>query len=207
MHIFTISDAYLMSLHDPDLPAKMQLVYKAASLEFGGGFSEETWGQEREASDTFVMRVPTCHERSWVILRKSLQAKKKTLETKCAPSLLQRKSNLTLWWLFCCIYWVNFSSCDGESPVGNEGAWASGCRGGLELWLIESFSGLGSRSADEARLNNANRSWKICTCAGSPSTPATPGLVQSWESSYFYMCAGRHTHTNTYALYMHRKRR
>lgn len=51
-----------------------------------------------------------------------------------------------------------FSSGDGEVLRGREGDWASGSRGSLELWPIESFSGLGSRSADEARLNIANRS-------------------------------------------------
>lgn len=35
---------------------------------------------------------------------------------------------------------------------------ASGCGESLELWASESFSGLGSRNADEARLNIANRS-------------------------------------------------
>lgn len=70
----------------------------------------------------------------------------------------------------------------------------------LELCEIESFSGLGSRSADDARLNIANHSWKICTCAGFPSTPAALGLVPSWESSY--KCADMHMWTNTHA-FMH----
>ncbi len=142
-----------------------------------------------------------CDERSWVKFGKSLQGK--NLRD-------QRRSFFTSWgnqhhilmmillYSFCYFFILWWGS-----PLGRKGDWASGCRGSLELWPIESFSGPGSRSADEARLNIANRSWKICTCAGSPSAPATPGLVPSWESGYFYMCAGRHahTHTRTHALH------
>lgn len=51
----------------------------------------------REASDTFVMRVPPCHERPRVILGKPLQAKKKNVRDQmCALLTLKEIKPHTL---------------------------------------------------------------------------------------------------------------
>ena len=194
----------------PPQPTCQNVACFACQVRCPGDIWEGNRGQESrrrerklvwKASDTFAPAVPTClvmEDHDWY----------RKVPTGWKP---QRANALLLYCLrkstshfdddfrsysFC--YSFYFFIVWWGTPLGREGDRASGCRGSLELWPIESFSGPGSRSADEARLNIANRSWKICTCAGSPSSPASPGLVPSWESSFFYMCAGRHVHTHTH---------
>lgn len=180
---------YLMLLHDcglcsdsdellpknfwgnpPDHPARMRLVLlvESAALEiFQKKARRRREGGGRETgmkSKWYLWRgganLP-CDERSWAMLGKSLQRLLFTSEEISIAFLTMTLFMLIL--LFVCF----FISWWG-SPPGREGERASGCRGSLELWPIESFSGPGSRSADEARLNIGNRSWKICTCVEPP---------------------------------------
>lgn len=189
-----------------------------------GAISEQNWEQGGEmgraieslawkASDTLVMMMPVhlvMKDHEWY------------LESPCRAKSLHSKDYLSLPWggnkrhiliifclsslcfcFFCCWFFMFWWDCS----LGREGDWASG-RGSLELWASESFSGLGSRSADEARLNIANHSWKICTCARTPfSTPATPGLALE-EQLHLHVCKHTHllTHAHAYAPYNWKER-
>lgn len=185
-----------------------------------GEISEQNWKQGGEMGRAMKSQwylsdddaSAPCDERSWVIFGKSLQDKKFTQQrlsiftsgggNKHHILIIFCLSSLCFCF-FCCLFFMFWWDC---SP-GREGDWAS-CRGSLELWASESFSGLGSRSADEARLNIANHSWKICTCARTPfSTPATPGLVLE-EQLHLHVCKHTHllTHAHAYAPYNWKER-
>lgn len=200
-------------------PGRMHLVLlaKSGALENfqrrTGDKREGRWGGQGveklgwKASDTLVVVPPmrlVMKDHEWYLESPCRAKRKKTSPQnhKRLSSFTSEELSSTFQWscinflVFLCVYmWWRGQSCGAEGL-------ASGCRGALEPWTSESFSGLGSRSADEASLNIANRSWKICTCAGSASTPATLGLIPSWESSYVYMCVDTHTLTQTCLMHV-----
>ena len=171
-----------------------------------GKISEENWGQEREVGKAQAKLdekqvIPLswrCQRalwwKSWVKFGKSLRSKNLRYQR---PSFFLPWRKLKSHFDDIHFVFVFFPSNDGTV---NRAVRVNGLHDAesLELCEIESFSGLGSRSADEARLNIANRSWKICTCAGFASTPAALGLVPSWESGY--KCADVHMCTSTHAF-------
>lgn len=97
---------------------------------------------------------------------------------------------ITVWWFF---FSLIFPWCkEGDSTLG--------FRGILESWSIESFSGPVSRRTDETRLNIANHSWKICTCADFLLHCCCPGIspfLGDWPQSQMCRHSKMHEHAHT----------
>lgn len=143
-----------------------------------------------------------CDERSWVIFGKSLQGK--NLKRPKALLLYLRANQhhilmMILLYSFCYFFILWWGS-----PLGRDGDWASGCRGNLELWGNWKLFWTWFKKCWRSKTKHRKPQLKdLHMCSPPASTPATPGLVPSWESSYIYMCADRHVRTHILYMCMH----